>query len=250
MNNTEQTKAGILIVEDELLIADTIRRHLEASGYECMGVAMSYQEATQLYAQRRPDLVLVDIKLAGEKTGIDLARWIQEQQDAVPYVFLTSQLDGKSLKAAQQTLPAGYLPKPVRRESLHTTIAMALYAHRAAPRKAASQLILNKGADKVVLAVADIAYISAEHVYVHIHTTDGRKTLYRNTLEQLVAKLPQGMFVRVHRSHVVQLRHVEAWGRDTLSVLGVRIPVSRSQRAQTMRVLKELFGEERAKEEE
>ncbi len=242
MNNDEQTKPCILVVEDELLIADTIQRHLEASGYQCVGVALSYHEAVQLYTHQRPDLVLVDIKLDGEKTGIDLARWIQEQPDAVPHVFLTSQLDGQSLKAAQETLPAGYLPKPVRRESLHTTIAMALYAHRAAPRKAAPQLVLNDGADKVVLAVADIAYVSAEHVYVHIHTTDGRKTLQRSTLEQLVAKLPQGIFVRVHRSYVVQLRHVEAWGRDTLSVLGVQIPVSRSQRALTLRALEGLFG--------
>lgn len=248
MNNTEQTQPCILIVEDELLIADTIRRHLEASGYQCAGVAMSYGEATQLYERQRPNLVLVDIKLAGEKTGIDLARWIQEQPDAVPHVFLTSQLDGQSLKAAQETLPAGYLPKPVRRESLHTTIAMALYAHRAAPRKAAPQLVLNEGADKVVLAVADIAYVSADHVYVHIHTTDGRKVLHRSTLEQLMAKLPQGMFVRVHRSYVVQLRHVEAWGRDTLRVLGAQLPVSRSQRAQTLRALDGLFGE-RGKEE-
>ena len=98
-----------LIVEDEIIIADTIKRYLQKQGHEVVGTAISYEEATEIYKKEQPDIALLDIRLSGSKTGIDVAHFIQEQNDATPFIFLSSQLDSRSINAAKQTYPSGYL---------------------------------------------------------------------------------------------------------------------------------------------
>lgn len=68
------SKTTILIVEDELLIALSLRKVLEGAGYVCISPAVNYETAVALAFERRPDIILMDIKLRGEKTGIDAAR--------------------------------------------------------------------------------------------------------------------------------------------------------------------------------
>ena len=67
----------ILIVEDELLLALALRKGLEQAGFECISPAVDYRSAVDLALEKRPDLILMDILLKGEKTGIDAARTIQ-----------------------------------------------------------------------------------------------------------------------------------------------------------------------------
>jgi len=108
----------ILIVEDEVIIADTIKRYLTQNGHQVVGNAISYQEAESIYIEKKPDLVLLDIRLSGTKTGIDVAYFIQQQTDPKPFIFLSSQLDSRSLNSAKETFPAGYLSKPIQKNTL------------------------------------------------------------------------------------------------------------------------------------
>ncbi|MFP4564808.1 MAG: response regulator [Spirochaetia bacterium] len=81
-------KVKILIVEDELLLALALRRTLEKAGYECISPAVDYQSAVDLALEERPDLILMDIMLKSEKTGIDAARTIQSRVPA-GIIFVT-----------------------------------------------------------------------------------------------------------------------------------------------------------------
>lgn len=119
----------ILIVEDEILIADNIKRFLTKKGYDVVGIAISYEEAVQLYEQKNPDISLVDIRLNGIKSGIDFADFLQVQKKSKPFIYLTSQFDRKNIQRAKQTYPAAYLPKPVHKESLSVAIEMALFKY-------------------------------------------------------------------------------------------------------------------------
>ena len=101
----------ILIVEDEVFIAETIKMYLEERNHEVMGSVISYEEAFfESYNLRRPDLVLLDIRLYGMKSGIDFAAYLKEQVNGPPLSFFSSQKDQIVLEQALETNPYGYLP--------------------------------------------------------------------------------------------------------------------------------------------
>jgi len=120
---------NILIVEDESILAIGMEYSLEDFGYEVSGIATSYESAILHVKENRPDLVLMDIKIKGEKTGIDAAKVIW-QEYKIPVVFLTSYSSEKMISSAMETEPYGYLLKPYREKELKATIEIVLYKHR------------------------------------------------------------------------------------------------------------------------
>ncbi|GAB2558321.1 sigma 54-interacting transcriptional regulator [Spirosoma aerophilum] len=117
----------LLVVEDEFLIANDLRRILLKAGYQVTGLAVSVPEAKAIVAERKPDIVLLDIFLDGEQTGIDLAYWLREQN--IPFVFLSANLNDGVLEAAKVTQPFGFLNKPFRERDVLTTLEIARYRH-------------------------------------------------------------------------------------------------------------------------
>src|SRR5690348_7890060 len=102
----------ILVVEDEAVIAMGIEHSLRQSGYEVVGIAVSGEQAIQLCQAHLPDLVLMDIRLEGEMTGLDAAARIKRELD-IPIIFLTSLSDRATVEQAKTTGPVGYLSKPI-----------------------------------------------------------------------------------------------------------------------------------------
>jgi len=117
-----------MIVEDEIVIAMELQKKLKNLGYTVIGVVSSGEEAVESAAAAKPDLVLMDIKLAGEMDGIEAARRIHEQFD-IPIVYLTAHTDEKTLQRAKLAQPFGYLVKPFSEVELRTTIEVSLYKH-------------------------------------------------------------------------------------------------------------------------
>lgn len=120
--------ARLLIVEDDPLVAQSLRHNLECLGYPVSGIVSSGEEAVQQTAETRPDLVLMDVWLNGEMDGIEAAAQIRERFDT-PVVYLTAHSDDKNLQRAKVTEPFGYILKPFGIEELHSTLEMALYRH-------------------------------------------------------------------------------------------------------------------------
>ena len=121
------TLPSLLIVEDEFLIANDLRRILTKAGYRIEGIARSVGEAKELIAHQRTDIVLLDIFLDGQETGIELAHWLNEQ--AIPFVFLSANLTDSLLEAAKVTQPFGFLTKPFREKDVLSTLEIARYRH-------------------------------------------------------------------------------------------------------------------------
>jgi CheY-like chemotaxis protein len=116
---------GILIVEDEALIASYIEQVLEESGFRVAGVAASGPEALSLAAENRPALALVDIRLSGPIDGIELASELR-QRFALPAIFLTGLADPDTTARAQAARPLGFLPKPFLPSQVFNAIQRAL----------------------------------------------------------------------------------------------------------------------------
>ncbi len=119
----------IMIVEDEAIIAETLRSELHSVGYTVEAMAMSGEEAVQQVQNRRIDLILMDIHLDNTMDGITAAKKIRTLCD-VPVVYLTAIADEEILQRAKITEPFGYILKPFQIGELQSNIEMALYKHR------------------------------------------------------------------------------------------------------------------------
>jgi two-component system cell cycle sensor histidine kinase/response regulator CckA len=119
---------SIMVVEDEILIANDIRRILTGFGYDVLPLAATGSDALRTAEARTPDLVLMDIKLKGAVDGIETAARLQEKH-GTPIVYMTSHSDETTLARAKQTNPFGYIIKPFTDRELRTCIEVALGKH-------------------------------------------------------------------------------------------------------------------------
>jgi PAS domain S-box-containing protein len=118
----------ILIVEDEAIVANDIKETLLSLGYGIAGTAKYAESALEKIAETQPDLVLMDIHLAGPMDGIEAAGFIHTRY-GIPVIFLTAYADDALLERAKVTEPYGYIIKPYDERGLHSAIEMALYKH-------------------------------------------------------------------------------------------------------------------------
>jgi two-component system, cell cycle sensor histidine kinase and response regulator CckA len=125
----ESCERKIVIVEDEGLIAADLQGRLEREGYQVPGIAATGGEALQLIRAESPDLILMDIRLAGELDGIQVADKVRREFD-IPVVYLTAYEDRETLQRASETQAFGYIKKPIASASLQGSIEMAISKHR------------------------------------------------------------------------------------------------------------------------
>jgi len=117
-----------LIVEDEALIAEELRERLSRLGFSIIAAVDSADQGIAIAIRERPDLVLMDIRLKGEKDGLQAAEEIRRQVD-VPIVYLTAYSDRPTVDRARGTEHDGYILKPFQRCELQSTIEVALQRH-------------------------------------------------------------------------------------------------------------------------
>jgi two-component system cell cycle sensor histidine kinase/response regulator CckA len=122
-------QARILVVEDDSIIALELEDRLQILGYDVCAKSSSGEDAVKKANELRPDLILMDILLAGAMDGIEAAAEIRVRFD-IPVVFLTAYADRDTLQRAKVTEPYGYIIKPFQERELHTAIEIALYKHQ------------------------------------------------------------------------------------------------------------------------
>lgn len=115
----------ILIVEDEAVVALDLKLNLQEMGYEVSGIAASGEQALQLFDERPPQLVLMDVRLQGTMDGVATAEALRARR-AAPLIFLTSHSDDDTVQRAARTAPYGYLTKPYQARELRAGIEVAL----------------------------------------------------------------------------------------------------------------------------
>ncbi|HPR18565.1 MAG TPA: PAS domain S-box protein, partial [Candidatus Cloacimonadota bacterium] len=119
-------KKRIVIVEDESIIAEDIKRTLQNFGYDVIRVFSCGEDILEHFIELDPDLILMDVMLAGDITGIEAAAQIHATKD-IPIIYLTAYANENIISEAKITGPFGYLIKPFEERELHATIEMAFY---------------------------------------------------------------------------------------------------------------------------
>jgi DNA-binding LytR/AlgR family response regulator len=237
----------ILIVEDNVIIADDMQSMLEEIGYEIVDNVIVYEQAIEVLKSKQVDLVLIDIILASDKTGIDLGKHIRENYD-IPFIFVTSNSDRATVENAKTVKPNGYLVKPFEQQDLYTSIEIALsnfiYGKQSASNDtntgnddsddnvAMSNSILK---DSIFvkkqhlyyrIQFGDIYFIKADNVYLEVNTAD-KKFLVRSPLKDYLEKLPKNKFYRAHKSYIVNVDHIDAINSKDILINNTLIPISK-----------------------
>lgn len=231
-------KIRILIVEDELIIAEDLKDILEGLGYEVCGLAISAREARVILEGHAPDLALLDIQIKGGKDGIELAQQIRDEFK-VPFVFLTSHADKNTLARAKEVHPYGYLVKPFQEKDIHATIEIALSNFASETKKSNQQtseagfmlndsLFIRTGGMLVKVKFKEVNYMEADGNYTHIFTKEKRFVI-RAILKELEQKLSNYNFVRIHKSYLINLAMIDAIDPQAVHMGDKVIPISRSQ---------------------
>ncbi|WP_405609802.1 LytR/AlgR family response regulator transcription factor [Polaribacter sp. Asnod1-A03] len=214
-------KVKVLVVEDEIIIADSICDTLEELGYEALEPAISYTEAIETIISDKPDIAILDIQLSGKKTGIDVARRIREDFH-FPFIFLTSNSDSLTLNQAKEVRPPAFLVKPFSKEEIYTSIEIALHNFSLSEkddyksRERDAIFVKEKGV-YIKIKFDDILYLKSSHVYVELFLANDKKILLRRSLNDVLNSLNSN-FIRVQRSFAVNIKYVSEVKNNSLKI--------------------------------
>jgi DNA-binding LytR/AlgR family response regulator len=206
------SKIKVLVVEDSALIAEDIAFKLGKHHFEVMEIFDKGEDALEYLKHHRPDLVLLDIRLAGALDGISTGYIIQETQ-SVPIIYLSDLADAQTLHRAKQTRPANYITKPFLEADLVRAIELAFSNFNFTKTAAVSDIpdhIFVKHENKFVrIPLDDILYLHADRSYCNIVTTD--KTYVQSvSMNHVWEQINHKDFMRIHRSHVVNVNKITA----------------------------------------
>jgi DNA-binding LytR/AlgR family response regulator len=237
----------ILLVEDELIIAEDMTNMLERIGYEVIGSAIDFDEAVEILETEKPDLILLDINLSGKKDGIHLAEEINKRFD-IPFIFTTSHTDGTTIERAKKTQPINYLVKPFKQAQLYTAIEIAMLnldkkENTSKTTTEETENLVIKDAlfikDKysyIKLPLSEILWMKAENNYVEIHTTQ-KKELVRANLGHFLEKINKKNFFRTHKSFAVNLDYMTRFDSSSVHVLNIEVPMTKNYADELMKVI-------------
>lgn len=242
----------ILIVEDEMIIAANISMQLTQLGYEVTGIIPRGEEAIIHIKENPADIILLDIQLKGKINGIETAKRIQQYSD-IAIIYLTANADEKHFSEAKETHPYAFISKPFKKIDLQRAIELTI--------KLLSQKNVAKGPnglvsedtayvlkeflfvrnhDKLVkVAVSDILYIEADRNYSKIFEA-GREHTLAQTLKELEDKLPVGLFMRVHRSFIVNIGSIDEIATSHIVIGKKAIPITKSLKEELLKRLQTL----------
>lgn len=244
-------RVKILVVEDEMIIGAKISMQLTGLGYEVTGVLPRGEEVISHIGGEKPDIVILDIQLKGKLDGIETAALI-EAGFQIPVIYLTANADDATFGRAKHTKPAAFISKPYKQIDLQRAIELTI----SRMGKDAAELpsddenkeqsfflsdrIFVRLKEKMVkLMLAEILYIEAERNYSRIVMPD-KEYLLSLTLKSIEEKLPAQLFMRIHRSWLVNLAQVEAVGEDYVMIANREIPVSENLKSDLLRHLQKL----------
>jgi len=221
----------ILIVEDEPIIADDLHFILEEMGYNSTTSVHTGEDAIKFLQNNDTDLVLLDINLAGKVDGVQVAEYIQDNKE-MPYIFLTSLSDDHTISRVKKTSPAGYMVKPIDEKTLKVNIELALSQYQSTKSKKREYSDVYYVKDKIRMTkiqIDDIICLEASSNYTVLKTSS-KKFVISQTLKRVLENLNPEIFVRIHKSYVVNVNKID-YIEDSHVVIGeVKLGISRTYR--------------------
>ena len=237
----------ILIVEDDPMIAESLQDILELLSHEVVGIADNGDDAIELCNLKEPELALLDIQIAGNIDGIELAELISDQFD-LPIIFSSAFADQKTLTRAKNKKSFGFLVKPYGVRDVNAAIEVAVAAYKrlkdAQGKPQATKIIddyifLKVDSRLIKVKIDDLLYIEAKGDYALFKTSE-KGYIVHSTMKRVVERLEPYNFIKVHRSYVVNMSKIVDIEESNLLIENKVIPISRANKENLMKRLNTL----------
>ena len=231
----EKEKISILIVEDDMIIAANLSIQLTSLGYEVTGILPRGEEAIMHVRENRPHILLMDINLKGELSGIETAKAIKKNNN-ISIIYLTANSDDATFNKAKETHPKAFITKPFNKLSLQRTIALVVEQMKDEKESSKNTQHIEVLEDRIFvrhngrmekLLLEDILYIEADRNYC-ILITPKIKHILTCTLKVMEERLPKSSFVRVHRSFIINISKLDVLADGHLEIGRKVIPIGKS----------------------
>ncbi|QJW89334.1 response regulator [Spirosoma taeanense] len=255
---------NILIVEDEVILSMDLSYRLRQMGYRVVDTVDNGLRALDIYQSQPIDLALLDIHILGEWDGIETARRMRQIKQT-PLIFLTAMTDAMTIERARKVSPSAYITKPFNDLNLQIAIDLAIhnFAHQQSaivpgriaqvdnrsvspmtepPEPARGETIMfskeyvfvKQNYRFVKFRQADILYLQSEGNYTDIITPTHKYTL-RMVLNKVLDKFQAANtsrpdIIRIHRSYAVNLRQIQSFSENEVSLGDRTLPIGRSYR--------------------
>lgn len=227
---------NVLIVEDMSLIADDIASKLARNAIGVSGICASGEEAIDLVAKCVPDLILMDIQLAGSMDGISTARVINKERD-IPIIYLTEHVEKETVDRAKKTLPSQYLSKPFHEGDLIRAIEIAITNWQAQDRGTENLLrdhiFIKVDQTYVKIWYNDIIYLKADRSYCNIITAT-KTYIQSNNMNYVLSQIKSKDFIRVHRSHAVNKNKITKIDGNIIRLGDHNVEMSKGMREEVL----------------
>ncbi len=233
---------NVLIVEDEFTIALDIEQRLNKMGYNSVGIASNYNEATSLLLENdNINIALLDINLGSEKSGIDLGKLILEKFD-IPIIFLTAYSDDATFeKAEKEAQPMGYIIKPFKDADINHAIKIALKRFNDIKKEEVNNknndiLFIKDKGNITKIFTDDILWLEAMDNYTFIYDING-KWIVNMYLKDVLAMLDNKKFVRIHKSRAVAIEKISSIEGNSLYINGKHLLISRKYKKELTNII-------------
>jgi len=226
MTRNKKNQIKILIVEDELLVAEQMAEYLKSKNYTVLKILDNGEDAINFLKEDSPDLILMDIELNGKIDGIETAIKMQESI-FIPIIYLSKKNDDQTLHKVKATLPAAYLTKPFKNYDLRNSIEMAIYKGDMDHQKEARHeiklnlelgILNNDGLKQLQnrvfyreqsgglrkLLLEEIVYLEKSGQSLTVHTISGSFEI-QTTLKKFLDQIKNTLIFRIHERYAINL---------------------------------------------
>ncbi len=214
----------ILIVDDEILIAEDLKDILGSLGFKNIGLAHSKSSAITMLQTLKPHLALLDIRMENEFDGLEIGEHINSTAK-IPFIYITAHSDVAMIKKIVKTMPSAYITKPFKKSDLLANISLALESVNKVSRK--NKLMVKDGYNTVLIDIDEINYIESEGNYLNIYC-DKKRLVSRQSFDNILKDLDNDRFFKVHRSYIVNLDKVTKFSTKDLMIGEIVLPISRN----------------------
>ncbi len=239
----------VAIVEDDLLIAEDIRVKLKKSGYDIISMVESGEEILHdLRINPVPDLIIMDIHLAGDIDGIQTVERINKEY-TLGVIYLTDDHQSETIKRAALTRPISYIVKPFNEHQLHAAIELAFsnasYIKSRpnelgdSPYRLENAIFIKDKTRFIRLEINDIIRLQGDRMYTDIISKE-RKYKVTGPISKVSGSFFDPFFMRVHRSHVVNINHIRQFEGNMLYFEKGEVQVGKKYREEVFKKLRVL----------
>jgi DNA-binding LytR/AlgR family response regulator len=220
----ENENIRILIVDDEVLIAETMKDYLQKLGFKQIKMTHSKKETFELLPFWKPHVALLDIRMEDLYDGLEIGQ-VFKSEYKIPFMYVTAHSDMEMTQRILKSKPDGYITKPIRINELMINLGMVIQRFQEVQEEVLIEF--KNGYDLERIHLSELQYIKAEGNYVEIYL-DSRKVVVRNTLEAILQEMNSELIIRIHRSFAINTQKIKKRSNAEVDLGEVQLPISRS----------------------